>query len=197
MSFAEINEKRVETFQNIKYHRIQEFNRSDRTFEDEKKNLENHKNSFDYFFHRFDRFFFQLNDFFHRNESDIKTRAICHFSIEHRTERTSFVLESKKIEHAFNSFFQTIQTESLIVLTAQIICVSNRFEMSRVMRARLQIFESDLNEIRSFSKIHNFCFVFYVIANVCVLEHVICIVSWFNNAKHFEEKKKEKEKEKK
>ena len=63
------------------------------------------------------------------------------------------------------------------------------------MRARLQIFESDLNEIRSLSKLHNFRFVFYVIANVCVLKHVIYVVSWFNSAKHFEEKKKEKKKE--
>ena len=64
------------------------------------------------------------------------------------------------------------------------------------MRARLQIFESGLNEIKSFSKFHNFRLVFYVIANVCVFEHVLCVVSWFNSAKHFEEKKKEKEEKK-
>ena len=58
------------------------------------------------------------------------------------------------------------------------------------MRARLQIFESDLDEIKSLSKIYNFRFVSYVIANVCVLEHVICVVSWFSSAKHFEKKKK-------
>ena len=131
LSFAEINERRVEALQNIRHHRIQEFNRSNKILESEKRNFENQENSFDYFFyrfnHRFDRFFFRLNDFLHRNESDIRIRAIRHFSIEHRTERTSFVLEDRKIEHTFNSFFQTVQTESFIILTFQIICVTNRF----------------------------------------------------------------------
>ena len=40
-------------------------------------------------------------------------------------------------------------------------------------------------------------FVSYVIANVCVLEHVINVFSWFNNAKHSEEEEKEKEKKEK
>ena len=122
-------------------------------------------------------FFFRLNDLFHRNESDIRIRTIRHSSIEHRTERTSFVFESRKIEHTFNSLFQTVQTESLIILTSRIICVASRFKMNHVVRARLQIFESGLNEIRSLSKFHNFRLVSYVIANVCVLEHVICVVS--------------------
>ena len=62
----------------------------------------------------------------HRSESDIKIRTIRHFSIEHRTKRTSFVFEDRKVEHTFNSFFQTVQTESFIILTFQIICVTNR-----------------------------------------------------------------------
>ena len=125
LSFAEINERKVETLQSIKHHKIQKFNRSNEIRE--KKNFENQKNDLDYFFHRFDRFFFRLNDFLHRNESDIRIRAIRHSSIEHRTERTSFAFENKKIEHAFNSFFQTVQTESFIILIFQIICVANRF----------------------------------------------------------------------
>ena len=137
LSFAKINERRVETFQNIKHHRIREFNHSNRTFENGRKSFENQENSFDYFFHRFnhrfDRFFLRLNDLFlletnivNRSDSEIKIKTIRHFSIEHRTERTLFVLENRKIEHTFNSFFQTIQTESLIILTLQIICVTSR-----------------------------------------------------------------------
>ena len=200
LSFAEINERKVEALQSIKHYRIREF--SNRTFRDEKKNFENHRNSLDYFFHRFDRFFLWLNDFLlfetdfvNCNESDIKIRTIRYSSIEYRTERTSFVFENKKIEHTFNSVLQTVQTKSFIILTFQVICVASRFKMNRVERARLQIFESDLNEIKSFSKFHNFRFVFYVIANVCVLEHVICVVSWFNDARHSEEEEEEKEKE--
>ena len=199
LSFAEINEKKVEALQNIRHYRIREF--SNRTLRDEKRSFENHRNSLDYFFHRFDRFFLWLNDFLlfetdlvNCSESDIRIRTIRYSSVEYRTERTSFVLEGRKIEHTFNLLFQTVQTESLIILTFQIICVANRLKMNRVVRVRLQIFESDLNEIRSFSKFHNFRFVSYVIANVCVFEHVICVVSWFSDAKHSEEEEKEKEK---
>ena len=138
MSFIEIKEKKVETFQRIKHHEIREFNRSNKTFENERKNFEN-QNDFDYFFRRNNNFFFELIvDFFffkinfvkistetyineyhlHRSDSDIKIRVICYFSIEHKTERTSFVLENKKVEHTFNSFFQTVQTENFIILTS-------------------------------------------------------------------------------
>ena len=87
--------------------------------------------------------------------SEIKIRTIRHFSIEHRTERTSFVPEGREIKHTFNPFLQTVHTKSLIILTSQVICVSGRLEMNRVMSARLQIFRSSLDEIRSLSKVHN------------------------------------------
>ena len=146
LSFIEINEKRIETFQRIKYHEIRKFNRNNKIFENERKSFEN-QNDFDYFFHRNSNFFLELivNFFFeinfvktstktyvneyhlHRSDSDIKIRTIRHFSIEHKTERTSFVLENKKIEHTFNSFFQTVQTKSFIILISQVICITNRF----------------------------------------------------------------------
>ena len=128
LSFAEINEREIETLQSIKHYRIREFSHSNRTFESERKNFRNQRNDFDYFFHRNSNLLFELTaDFLlfeinvvkisketyiseyhlHRSESDIKIRAIRHFSIEHRTERTSFVFESRKIEHTFNSLFQT------------------------------------------------------------------------------------------
>ena len=175
LSFAEINKREVETLQSIKHYRVRKLSRSNRTLRNEKRNLENQRNSLDYLFHRFDSLFLELTkltnfllletDFvktsketyineyhLHRSESDIKIRAIRHFLIEHRTERTFFVLESRKVEHAFNFFFQTIQTESLIILTFQIICVANRFKMNHVMRARLKIFRSGLDEIKLLSK---------------------------------------------
>ena len=147
LSFVKINERRVETLQSIKHDKIRKFSHSDRTFESERKSFEN-ENDFDYFFHRNNNLFFELTVNFlfleisfvkistetyiseyhlHRSDSDIRIRAIRHFSIEHRTERTSFVFENKKIKHAFNSFFQTVQTESFIILTSQVIRVSSRF----------------------------------------------------------------------
>ena len=59
LSFTEINEKEVETFQCIRHHEIRKFNRSNRIFESERKNLEN-QNDFDYFFHRNSSFLFKL-----------------------------------------------------------------------------------------------------------------------------------------
>ena len=159
---AKINERKVEALQSIKHHRIREFSQNNRAFRNKRKHFENQKIRFDYFFHRFNhrfnRFFFWLNNLLHRNKSDIKIRTTRYSSIENRTESTSFVLESRKIEHTFNSFFQTVQTESLIILIFQIICVFDRLQMNRVVSARLQIFRSDLDEIRSLSKVHKFSF---------------------------------------
>ena len=118
LSFAaEINEWKVETLQSIKHYRVREFNRNNRIFENERKNFENQKNNFNYFFHRFnhrfDRFFLWLNDLFlfeidlvNCSESDIRIRTIRYSSIEHRTKRTSFVLESRKVEYTFIFFFR-------------------------------------------------------------------------------------------
>ena len=63
------------------------------------------------------------------------------------------------------------------------------------MSARLQIFESDLDEIKSLSKFHK-TFVFYILANIDVLKHVINVVDCFNSSRHWK-KKKNKKKEKK
>ena len=116
LSFIEINEKKVETFQRIWYHRVRESNRSNKTFENKRKNFENQENSFTFFLSIQSSIwssFFWLNDFllleiniFNCSDSEIKIRTIRHFSIEHRTERTSFVFENKKIEHTFNFFFR-------------------------------------------------------------------------------------------
>ena len=93
---------------------------------------------------------------------EIKIRTIRHFSIKYRTKHTSFVLESKKVEHAFNSFFQTKRRENFVILIVQVICVSNRFQISHIMNDRLQIIKSCLNEVKSFSKrFHNFHLLHY------------------------------------
>ena len=64
------------------------------------------------------------------------------------------------------------------------------------MRTRLQIFESDLNEIKSLSKISQ-AFVSYISANIDVLRHVINVVDCLNDSRHRKKKKKKKKKKNK
>ena len=67
--------------------------------------------------------------------------------------------------------------------------------MSHVVRVRLQIFESDLDEIRLLSKISQ-AFVSYIFANIDVLRHVIDVVDYFSKSKHRKKKKKREKKKK-
>ena len=121
LSFIRINEREIETFQRIRHHEIRKFNRSNRIFENERKNFEN-QNDFDYFFHRNSSFslelivnflFFETNFVktstetyiseyhLHRSDSDIKIRAIRHSSIEHRCKSHRRVIQCDQQQHRY------------------------------------------------------------------------------------------------
>ena len=114
LSFFKINKKEVETFQRIKHHKVREFSQNNKIFRDERKNFENQKTSFDYFLCEYNFFFrliinllkLEINFVqtskkmniidYHLRSSRIKSRTIRYFSIENRTQHTSFAFESKK-----------------------------------------------------------------------------------------------------
>ena len=76
---------------------------------------------------------------YHLHRSKIRIKRNRYFSIENRTKRTSFALESRKIEHTFNLLLQTEQTKSLVILIVKIINVFDDLQMSHVMSKQSQI----------------------------------------------------------
>ena len=211
LSFIEINEREIETFQRIRHHEVREFNRSNKTFENERKSFEN-QNDFDYFFDRNNNFFLELiaNLFF------LETNLVKNFD---RNIYKWISFTSQRHQNSSNSsFFDRTQNRAHIVcfreqkswtyiqlfFSDSINRKSHRFDCSNYM-----CFESFWDESRCARSIADIrirfkrdqitfeisqAFVSYIFANIDVLKHIINVDDCFNSSRHWKRKKKKKKK---